>query len=175
MNVPLRTKEIAATGTPVIGKSTLSANNGKAQNLNVGPNVLKITVTSEDGATVKTYTVNVTRYNLEIPMVSVPAGSFQRTSNAGAVSKVSAFMIGSREITREQFYAVMGTDPSDREFSTYRDPAQNVQLYRRSLLQQTEPQRGVKSRQRYKESTSRHSPGKTYEGTRCDVDSATVT
>jgi phage major head subunit gpT-like protein len=51
---------ITVTGTPAESGAGLSANNGAAQSLAVGANVIIITVTAQNGA-VKTYTVTVTR------------------------------------------------------------------------------------------------------------------
>ena len=51
---------ITITGTPAEGGAALSANNGAAQSLSVGANVITITVTAQNGA-VKAYTVTVTR------------------------------------------------------------------------------------------------------------------
>jgi hypothetical protein len=51
---------ITITGTPAEGGADLSANNGVAQALATGANVIVITVTAQNG-TVKTYTVTVTR------------------------------------------------------------------------------------------------------------------
>ena len=51
---------ITITGTPAEGGAALSANNGVAQALTVGPNVITITVTAQNGA-VKAYPVTVTR------------------------------------------------------------------------------------------------------------------
>ncbi len=63
-------------------------------------------------------------------MVTVPAGQFQRESGSANISAVSTFRISSREITRAQFSAVMGTDPSDEAYSNGTDnPVQNVNWY----------------------------------------------
>lgn len=65
----------------------------------------------------------------------VPSGSFQYTSAAANVSTVSAFRIGENEITRAQFLAIMGTDPSATTFSSITlsaeqsDPVQQANWY----------------------------------------------
>lgn len=47
-----------------------------------------------------------------LTMINVPAGSFQRDSDAANISMVSTFQMSRHEITRAQFKAIMGTDPS---------------------------------------------------------------
>ena len=60
----------------------------------------------------------------------VPAGSFQRDATASNISTVSAFRMSQYEITRAQFRAIMGTDPSDTGSSTgTSDPVQMVNWY----------------------------------------------
>jgi sulfatase modifying factor 1 len=61
----------------------------------------------------------------------VPAGSFQRDSTSTDISIIStAFRMTRYEITRAQFLAIMGTDPSDTTHSTgTSDPVQNVNWY----------------------------------------------
>jgi len=62
----------------------------------------------------------------------VPAGSFQRDSDAMNISVVTApFRMSEHEITRIQFYLIMGTDPSDTNYSSgFADPVQRVNWYR---------------------------------------------
>jgi formylglycine-generating enzyme required for sulfatase activity len=68
--------------------------------------------------------------SLGLTMVSVPAGTFQRDATATNTSTVSAFRMSQREITRAQFLAIMGTDPSDTTYSSGTDdPVQNVNWY----------------------------------------------
>jgi formylglycine-generating enzyme required for sulfatase activity len=61
----------------------------------------------------------------------VPAGSFQRDDTLADISTItSGFHMGQYEITRAQFLAVMGTDPSDTGHSSGTgDPVQNVDWY----------------------------------------------
>ena len=64
-------------------------------------------------------------------MVWVPAGSFQRDSNAVNISVISqGFTMSKYEITRQQFLDVMGMDPSDTDCSSgMSDPVQMVNWY----------------------------------------------
>ena len=63
----------------------------------------------------------------------VPAGSFLRDGNNDNknISTVStAFRMSQHEITREQFYTIMGVDPSNLSYSTWiSDPVQKVNWY----------------------------------------------
>jgi formylglycine-generating enzyme required for sulfatase activity len=71
-----------------------------------------------------------TPYSLGLKMVTVPAGTFQRDSTAANTSAVSAFRMSKYEITRAQFLAIMGTDPSGTIASTgTSDPVQSVNWY----------------------------------------------
>ncbi|KAF1079950.1 MAG: hypothetical protein GQF41_3848 [Candidatus Rifleibacterium amylolyticum] len=61
---------------------------------------------------------------------AIPAGTFQRDATAGNTSYVSAFRMSRTEITRAQFLAIMGADPSVTSFSsTPSHPVQNVNWY----------------------------------------------
>jgi formylglycine-generating enzyme required for sulfatase activity len=122
------TTAATVTGAASDDKATLSANNGVAQNLSVGENVVAITVTAQDGTT-KDYTVAVRRL-FSLLMSSVPAGSFQRDATPANVSFVGAFRMGATEITRAQFRLIMGHDPSAAGVSTGTDdPVQAVSWY----------------------------------------------
>ncbi len=61
----------------------------------------------------------------------VPAGSFQRDADAANISTIStAFRMSQYEITRAQFLAIMGTDPSNTTYSSGTgDPVQRVNWY----------------------------------------------
>jgi len=60
----------------------------------------------------------------------VPAGSFQRDDTASNISIVSAFRMSQYEITRAQFLAIMGTDPSHTFYSSgTSDPVQRTNWY----------------------------------------------
>jgi formylglycine-generating enzyme required for sulfatase activity len=64
-------------------------------------------------------------------LVYVPAGSFQRDATATNISVITqAYRMSAHEITRAQFLAVMGTDPSDISYSSgTTDPVQMVNWY----------------------------------------------
>ncbi len=61
----------------------------------------------------------------------VPGGSFQRDGEADNISEVSAFWMNQYEITRAQFFTIMGSDPSLLETSSggTSDPVQRVNWY----------------------------------------------
>jgi sulfatase modifying factor 1 len=60
----------------------------------------------------------------------VPAGTFQRDSDPGNTSTVSAFRMSEYEIGRMQFYLVMGADPSQIAYSSgINDPVQMANWY----------------------------------------------
>ena len=61
----------------------------------------------------------------------VPAGSFQRDSTSTNISTIStAFRMSQYEITRAQFLAIIGTDPSNTTYSSgTTDPVQMVTWY----------------------------------------------
>jgi len=60
----------------------------------------------------------------------VPAGSFQRDATATNINHQSAFRMSQHEITRAQFLAIMGADPSIRTYSSSTsDPVQSVNWY----------------------------------------------
>lgn len=60
----------------------------------------------------------------------VPAGSFQRDSDSTNISTVSAFRMSQHLITRAQFVSIMGTDPSEPEYSSgTTDPVQTLSWY----------------------------------------------
>lgn len=61
----------------------------------------------------------------------VPPGSFQRDATAENISVISTcFRMSQHEITRGEFEAVMGKDPTDTTYSTgMSDPVQRVNWY----------------------------------------------
>ena len=60
----------------------------------------------------------------------VPAGTFQRDSDPGNTSTLSAFRMSEYEIGRMQFYLVMGADPSEIACSSgINDPVQMANWY----------------------------------------------
>jgi len=63
-------------------------------------------------------------------LINVPAGTFQRDSVSTNTSRVSAFRMSKREITRAQFSSILGTDPSSSTNSSgTSDPVQQVNWY----------------------------------------------
>ncbi|HOX92591.1 MAG TPA: SUMF1/EgtB/PvdO family nonheme iron enzyme [Spirochaetales bacterium] len=82
----------------------------------------------------------------------MPAGSFQRDATATNISHQSAFRMSQHEITRAQFAAIMGTDPSNTtDSSGTSDPVQMVNWYQAiafcnklSLLEGLQPAYSVK-------------------------------
>jgi formylglycine-generating enzyme required for sulfatase activity len=87
------------------------------------------TVTAADAST-QAYLVTVTKDSL-LTMVNVPAGSFQRDDTSTNISTVTtAFRMSQYEITRAQFLAITGGDPSQPGYSTgMTDPVQQANWY----------------------------------------------
>jgi uncharacterized repeat protein (TIGR02543 family) len=118
----------------------------------VGLNTITITVTAESGA-VKTYTLTIDRAGDYPPtantgiMEYVSSGTFQRNATGTNKSTVSAFRMSAREVTRTQFLAIMGIDPSNTTYSSgTTDPVQRVTWYdavefcnKLSLLESRDP------------------------------------
>ena len=101
-----------------------------------GLNEISIDVTSEDYSVTKKYKVKVTRCE-KIEMVHVPAGSFQRDEEEENISVITKpYYLGKNQITRKQFKAIMGEDPSDSSIVSgttddekQRNPVQKVNWY----------------------------------------------
>jgi len=67
---------------------------------------------------------------VSLTMVSVTGGTFQRDSTSTNTSTVTAFRMSAKEITRAQFVAIMGNDPSNTTYSSgTTDPVQKVNWY----------------------------------------------
>ncbi len=65
-----------------------------------------------------------------IVLLDVPGGTFQRDATSTNLSTVSGFRMSKYEITRTQFLTVMGSDPSNAEYSTgVDDPVHEVNWY----------------------------------------------
>lgn len=127
---------ITVTGVAVDANAVVSANNGVAQDLNIGVNTIIITVTAEDGVTTKDYVVTAARSGDYVsPTIGtlkyVPAGSFQRDAVSTNISVITQpFRMSRYEITREQYLAVMGSDPSNPDHSSgMSDPVQTLNWY----------------------------------------------
>lgn len=93
---------------------------------------LTLTIANPAGYAISpsTRTVAANFFSLNLALVSVPGGTFQRDATASNTSTVSAFRIGKFEVTRAQFLAIMGSDPSDTAHSSgSADPVQMVNWY----------------------------------------------
>jgi formylglycine-generating enzyme required for sulfatase activity len=64
-------------------------------------------------------------------LIYVPAGRFQRDATATNISEITQpYLMSQHEITRAQFLAIMGTDPSNTNYSSgTNDPVQRVNWY----------------------------------------------
>jgi formylglycine-generating enzyme required for sulfatase activity len=115
----------ATTGTSVKVGSTIQISGTTAHNF-TSPVVY--TVQAAD-VTTQDYTVTVTVEKLV--MISVPAGSFQRDATYTNISNISmAFHMSETEITRAQFLAITGVDPSYKPYSAGTTaPVQQVNWY----------------------------------------------
>jgi formylglycine-generating enzyme required for sulfatase activity len=70
--------------------------------------------------------------SLNIEMVPVPAGSFQRDEEKENISVITkAYSLGKYPITREQFLDIMGADPSDtaKSSGSMNEPVQMINWY----------------------------------------------
>ena len=67
VSVPYGVTEITATGTAESAAATVGGQSGQSVSLAVGDTDIAIEVTAEDGVTVKTYTVTVTREEAVLP------------------------------------------------------------------------------------------------------------
>ncbi len=97
---------------------------------------IDVTAFTADGrragsATANVQVVGVVETVLPLSMVTVPAGSFQRDADAANISVITqAYRMSAHEITRAQFLAVMGTDPSQTIYSSGTiDPVQRANWY----------------------------------------------
>ena len=121
------------TGSSVKVGSTLQISGTTANNFTSS---VVYTVTAAD-ATTQDYTVTVTVASGDYTSADigtlkfVPAGSFQRDSTSTNISTIStAFRMSQYDITRAQFLAIMGTDPSNATYSSgTSDPVQQVNWY----------------------------------------------
>jgi formylglycine-generating enzyme required for sulfatase activity len=131
-SVPFSVSSITLSGSAREPGATLAGMG--LRTLDIGRNALSVTVTAPSG-NAKTYRVTVTRSGDYVSssvgtLIYVPAGTFQRDATAGNATEVSAFRITEKEITRAQFLAVWGADPSLPSVSTgMDDPVQNLNWY----------------------------------------------
>jgi formylglycine-generating enzyme required for sulfatase activity len=95
-----------------------------------GTAVLTCTFTENGVTKTADLTLNITASITSVELVNVPAGTFQRDADPANLSTVSAFKMSKYEITREQFLAIMGADPSDTTNSSgVTDPVQMTNWY----------------------------------------------
>jgi formylglycine-generating enzyme required for sulfatase activity len=81
-------------------------------------------ITTKDGKVKTNYTISVIREF--IPTKEVPAGSFQRSTNINDISYLSAFRMGEREVTQEEWNKVMGFERGKEGAAM---PAHNISWY----------------------------------------------
>jgi uncharacterized repeat protein (TIGR02543 family) len=115
---------LSGTGTTrTLGISAITVVNG--------PNVT-VALASPAGFSITPSSRTVAVYfSLGLTMVSVPAGTFQQPDGVETYTfSVSAFQMSEKEITRAQFAAILGTDPSNPYVSSGTDdPVQQVSWY----------------------------------------------
>ncbi len=124
-----------ATSRTVVWKSSKESvatvdSTGKVTGVAIGKII--ITASIADPALTAECVVTVTApvVSADIELVNVPAGTFQRDASAANTSYVSAFKMSKYEITRAQFLAVMGTDPTETSYSNgLAGPVQQVSWY----------------------------------------------
>ena len=138
--------DITITGIPEDSNAIAGADSGELKSLSINDNAIYILVTAENGFTNRVYVVTVMRYQSDYisPLIGtlkyVPHGRFQRDSTPTNVSLLwSGFRMSEYEITRQQFYDIMGVDPSDTNYSSnsiatseatsITDPVQKVSWY----------------------------------------------
>ena len=123
------TNAVTFTGGTASGYTANPAN-GAALSKSVNNSQPVVITHSASGQTANTNNLTVYR-DCASPNIGtlkfVPAGTFQRDATPANTSYVSAFRMAQYEITRAQYSAIMGNDPSDTSTSTGTDdPAQNV-------------------------------------------------
>jgi len=82
-----------------------------------------------NGANISSVNFIATLMTVNLRLINVPAGSFQRDAAATNISIVSAFRMSQYEITRAQFLSVMGHDPTRTEFSSGSNDPVRVNWY----------------------------------------------
>jgi uncharacterized protein (TIGR02145 family) len=73
VNVANSVESITVTGTKAESHATVSANSGVSQSLTVGANTITLTVTAQDGTTIKNYVVTVNRAGKPITFANLTA------------------------------------------------------------------------------------------------------
>lgn len=101
-----------------------------------GSNSCTVRVTGSDGIAVRDYHVLLYRNGTDLssPLLGtfkyIPGGFFQRDAGMSNISCVSPYHLCATEVTRAQFAALMGYDPSDTMYSDRLDePVQNMHWY----------------------------------------------
>jgi formylglycine-generating enzyme required for sulfatase activity len=132
---------VRLTGTVPGSTTTDSSGNYNFSNVSIGNYTITPSLTdytfNPTNRSITIINADVTKQNFTLAtvaepliMVLVPAGSFQRDVTSTNISTVSAFRMSAREITRAQFIAVMGFDPTDTDYSTgANNPVQYVNWY----------------------------------------------
>lgn len=113
-----------ATGyitNPANGSSLISAHNGTTVT------IIHSASNRTDSTSSLTILSDYSSGNIGI-LRAVPKGTFQRNYAAANTSEVSAFRMTQHEITRTQFNAIMGTDPSGGS-SVMNAPVQKINWY----------------------------------------------
>ncbi len=134
VSVPAGTTSIDIAALAEQAESTVEYSSAQPMNLLPGANPLTITVTATNGDT-REHWVTVYRDYAAPPipesgLVYIAGGSFQRSLKAENIMTQSSFYLAETEVTRAQFAAVFGSDPSDTEYSTgSNDPVQRVSWY----------------------------------------------
>ncbi|MDQ0091316.1 hypothetical protein J2T12_004753 [Paenibacillus anaericanus] len=89
LNVPYSKTKVSVSGITSDAAASMKVTGGTA--LNVGNNMIKITVTSKDGTTIKTYSVNVVRSASDGGTTNngdVPSGNISSGNNSGSSSNI---------------------------------------------------------------------------------------
>ncbi len=119
------------TGTSVIVEGGSQTSGPTANDFT---NSVTYRVTAEDGTT-QDSTVSVNSEEFYISpnigkLCTVPTGSFKYSSDPADICTIDTFSLGESEITRAQFLAVMGADPSNSDHSSGTDnPVQTLNWY----------------------------------------------
>lgn len=142
IGVPNQITSITLNGFPYDENASAEGQSGQVIVLDIGMNDITITIVAEDGIHAEDYSFMVFR-NGVIPdgytsptvgtMKGIPNGMYQPMVSMGSiwnVFEISEFLMAENEVTRAQFSAVMGIDPSDTESSSgTSDPVQRISWY----------------------------------------------
>jgi len=126
---------VTITATPTDNNATVAYLPSQSVPLAAGGNWIEILVTAEDGILTQLYELRIDRGgDLVSPLLGLmrylPDGTYNRSAWSTALSRVSRFRMAPYEVTREQYVAVMGVDPSYVDRSQgMSDPVQGVSWY----------------------------------------------